>query len=99
MALQLEAARLLVHRAATRYDMVGRASKECSMAKTAASTGATAITHSALQILGGMGYVKHMSVERHFRDARVTEIYGGVTDIQKLIIAECILQEHQRRST
>ncbi|GJQ72190.1 hypothetical protein Trydic_g3282 [Trypoxylus dichotomus] len=94
MALRLESARLLVWRAAVLCDQRGKFTKESSMAKWAASETATFVTHAAIQVLGGMGYVSDMPVERYYRDARITEIYGGITDIQKLVIGDIIIKEH-----
>lgn len=94
MALKLESARLLVWRAAVLCDEQERSTKESSMAKLAASEAATYISHSAIQILGGVGYVSNMPAERHYRDARITEIYGGITDIQKLLIGDLIIKEY-----
>lgn len=95
MAVRLEAARLLVWRAAALCEEPQRTSKESSMAKLAASEAATFVTHSAIQILGGMGYVSDMPAERHYRDARITEIYAGITDIQRLLIGDNIINEYQ----
>lgn len=64
------------------------------MAKLAASEAATFVSHNCVQILGGMGYVTDMPAERHYRDARITEIYAGVNDVQKLVIAENIAKEY-----
>lgn len=72
-----------------------RCTKEAAMAKLAASEAATAISHSAIQILGGLGYVSDMPAERHYRDARITEIYGGITDIQKLLIGDLVIKENE----
>lgn len=94
MAVRLEAARLLVWRAAVMCDEPGRSTKESSMAKLAASEAANFITANTIQILGGMGFVEDMPAERHYRDARITEIYGGVTDIQKLLIGDLIIKEY-----
>ena len=94
MAVRLEAARLLVWRAAALCDRPDKSTKESSMAKLAASEAATFITHGAIQILGGMGYVSDMPAERHYRDARITEIYAGVNDIQKLLIGDAVIQEN-----
>lgn len=94
MALKLEAARLLVWRAAVLCDKPQRTSKESSMAKLAASEAATFVSHGAIQILGGMGYVTDMPAERHYRDARITEIYAGVNDVQKLLIGDMIIKEY-----
>ena len=49
----------------------------------------------AIQILGGMGYVTEMPAERHYRDARITEIYEGTSEIQRLVIAGCLMKEYQ----
>ncbi|XP_045477816.1 short-chain specific acyl-CoA dehydrogenase, mitochondrial-like [Harmonia axyridis] len=95
MALRLEAARLLVWRAAVLCDEPQRSTKESSMAKVAASEAATFVSHSAIQILGGMGYVTDMPAERHYRDARITEIYAGVNDVQRQLIADAILKDIQ----
>lgn len=94
MALKLESARLLVYRAAVLCDEPQRTSKESSMAKVAASEAATFVAHSAVQILGGMGYVTDMPAERHYRDARITEIYAGVNDVQRQIIADAVIKEY-----
>lgn len=94
MALRLEAARLLVWRGAVMCDEVEKSTKESSMAKWAASEAATFVTHAAIQVLGGMGYVSDMPAERYYRDARITEIYGGITDIQKLVIGDIIIKEY-----
>ena len=65
----------------------GRFSTEASVAKLTASEAAMFITHQALQIHGGMGYSKEMPLERYFRDAKITEIYEGTSEIQRLVIA------------
>ena len=62
-------------------------SKEAAMAKLAASEAATYVSHQSIQVLGGMGFVTSMPAERHYRDARITEIYEGISEIQKLVIA------------
>lgn len=66
------------------------------MAKLAASEAATFVSHTAIQILGGMGYVTDMPAERYYRDARITEIYAGITDIQKLLIGDLVIKEYVR---
>ncbi len=87
MALKIESARLLVYSAAWKKDKYGReASKYCSMAKLAASEAANWVTNQAVQIHGGYGYVKEYPVERYFRDARVTEIYEGTSEAQRMVI-------------
>lgn len=93
MAVDLEAARLLTWKAARLKDANLDYRKFSSMAKFAASRCATSNAHKCVQILGGMGYVSDMSAERHYRDARITQIYGGVTDVQTLIIAERVAKE------
>ena len=83
----LEAARLLILSAAARKDRGEPFAKEASMAKLFASEAAHRATDTALQIHGGAGYVKDYPVERYVRDARITRIYEGTSEIQRLIIA------------
>jgi butyryl-CoA dehydrogenase len=64
------------------------------MAKLAASEAATFSAHQCIQVLGGMGYVADMPAERHYRDARITEIYEGTSEIQRLVIASNIIKEY-----
>ena len=64
------------------------------MAKLAASEASTFISHQAIQILGGMGYVSDMPAERHYRDARITEIYEGTSEIQRLVIANAVIKQY-----
>ncbi|CRK94413.1 CLUMA_CG007920, isoform A [Clunio marinus] len=87
MALRIEASRLLVRNAAHLKDQNVQTTMHTSMAKWHASETATFCSHNCIQILGGMGVVEDFSAERFYRDARITEIYGGATDIQKLIVA------------
>jgi len=91
MKCRLEAANLLTLRAAWAKQQTelngGRFSTEASVAKLTASEAAMFITHQALQIHGGMGYSKEMPLERYFRDAKITEIYEGTSEIQRLVIA------------
>ncbi|XP_078451568.1 short-chain specific acyl-CoA dehydrogenase, mitochondrial isoform X1 [Lampetra fluviatilis] len=94
MALALESARLLTWRAAMLKDNGKNYTKEAAMAKLAASEAATFISHQSIQILGGMGYVTDMPAERHYRDARITEIYEGTSEIQRLVIANRLLKEY-----
>ncbi|CAH2051870.1 unnamed protein product, partial [Iphiclides podalirius] len=94
MALQLESARLLTWRAAWLKDNQKPYIKEAAMAKLAASEAATFLSHQCIQILGGMGYVTDMPAERHYRDARITEIYEGTSEIQRLVIAGQVLKEY-----
>ncbi|MGH0168439.1 UNVERIFIED_CONTAM: hypothetical protein FKN15_054600 [Acipenser sinensis] len=94
MALALEGARLLTWRAAMLKDNGKSYTKEAAMAKLAASEAATLISHQAIQVLGGMGYVTDMPAERHYRDARITEIYEGTSEIQRLVIANQLLKDY-----
>lgn len=93
MALQIESSRLLTWRAAWLKDQGHNYTKEAAMAKLSASEAATFCSHQAIQILGGMGYVSDMPAERHYRDARITEIYEGTSEIQRLVIAGSVLKE------
>lgn len=94
MSLALESARLLTWRAAWLKDNHQPYTKEAAMAKLAASEAATLCSHQCIQVLGGMGYVTDMTAERHYRDARITEIYEGTSEIQRLVIAGSILKEY-----
>ncbi len=91
MKTRIEAARLLTYNAALakmRAKQTGeRYTTEASMAKLFASETAMFVTHAAVQIHGGMGYSKELPVERYFRDAKITEIYEGTSEIQRLVIA------------
>lgn len=87
MALKIESARLLTWKAACLKDKHVKFTKEAAMAKLAASEAATFVAHQAMQIFGGNGYVTEYPVERHYRDARITEIYEGTSEIQRLVIA------------
>lgn len=93
MATQLDAARLLTLRAAFLKDSKVDYTKEGAMAKLMASEAATFITHQAMQVFGGNGYVTEYPVERHYRDARITEIYEGTSEIQRLVIGARLLRE------
>ena len=92
MATEIEAARLLTYRAALAKDSGKRFSKEASMAKVFASETAMKHTVKAVQIHGGYGYSKEFPVERAMRDAKITEIYEGTSEIQRLVIAASILK-------
>lgn len=87
MALKIEASRLLVRQAAQMKDDSLKSTKFTSMAKWHASEAATFCSHNCIQILGGMGVVDYLPAERFYRDARITEIFGGTTDVQKMIVA------------
>lgn len=93
MATELDAARLLVWRAALLKDRGVRHSAESAMAKLYASEMANRVAHKAQQIFGGMGFSKEMDAERHLRDARITEIYEGTSEIQRIVISANVLKE------
>ncbi|CAA7600533.1 Acyl-CoA dehydrogenase/oxidase C-terminal [Acididesulfobacillus acetoxydans] len=88
MATQLEAARLLIYQAAARRLAGLPYSKEASMAKLFASDTAVKVTTDAVQIFGGYGYTKEYKVERYMRDAKITQIYEGTNQIQRMVIAK-----------
>lgn len=92
MATELDAARLLVHRAAWLRDLGRPCTKECSMAKLFASRACNRAAQEAVQIHGGAGYTKEFPVERYYRDARITEIYEGATDVQRIVISRSLLK-------
>lgn len=98
MAVDVEASRLLTYKAAALLDQYGAnrrpVSKNAAMAKLFASEAATRCTHKCIQIHGGYGYVKEYIPERLYRDARITEIYEGTSEIQRLVIANNLLAEY-----
>ena len=96
MATQLEAARLLTYQAASLHDDGLPFAKQASMAKLFASETATRVADMALQLHGGIGYFKESPVERYYRDAKVTEIYEGTSQIQRLVISRHVLAEAAR---
>ena len=91
MSVKVEAARLLVRRAAAVKDSGARYSKEAAMAKLYASETAMDVTTKAVQIHGGIGYTKSYPVERYMRDAKITEIYEGTSQVQRMVIAGSLL--------
>ena len=91
MATAIEAARLLIWRAAALKDAARPFGPEASMAKLFASEMAMKVTTDAIQVHGGYGYIKEYQVERYFRDAKITQIYEGTSQIQKLVIARHVL--------
>jgi len=93
MAVRVESARLLTHRAAVLKTNKQPYTKEAAMAKLAASEAATANAHACIQVLGGMGYVSDMPAERLYRDARITEIYEGTSEIMRIVIAGQVIKE------
>jgi butyryl-CoA dehydrogenase len=93
MATEIAAARLLILRAAAMKDAGVRHSAESAMAKLFASEVSGRVTNKAIQVHGGYGYMKDYDVERHWRDARITEIYEGTSEIQRLVIAGNVLKD------
>jgi butyryl-CoA dehydrogenase len=94
MATEIDAARLLARRAAWKQDSGARFSMEASIAKLFSSEMATRVTHKAIQVHGGNGYSSEYPVERAYRDARITEIYEGTSEIQRLVIAAWVLKSY-----
>ncbi|HKD63140.1 MAG TPA: acyl-CoA dehydrogenase [Candidatus Acidoferrales bacterium] len=94
MATEIDAARLLARRAAWKQDSGARFSMEAAIAKLFASEMSTRVAHKAIQIHGGYGYSSEYPVERAYRDARITEIYEGTSEIQRLVIAAWVLKSH-----
>ena len=93
MATEIDAARLLLYRACALKDSGKSFSAESAMAKLYCSTAATRITNLAVQIHGGYGYSKEYDVERYFRDAKVTEIYEGTSEVQRMVISRAVLSK------
>jgi butyryl-CoA dehydrogenase len=92
MSTEIDAARLLVRKAAWKQDTGARFSMDAAIAKLFASEMATRVTHKAIQIHGGYGYSREYPVERAYRDARITEIYEGTSEIQRLVISSWVLK-------
>lgn len=97
MAMEVEAARLMVLNAAAVKESGKKCTKEASMAKCYASEVANRVTGQAVQIHGGYGYIKEYPVERFYRDARITTIYEGTNQIQRVIIANEIFKDKKKR--
>lgn len=93
MATELDAARLLTWKAAWAKQTGRKYSLEAAQAKLFASEMAQRVTTKALQVHGGYGYTREYNVERYFRDARITEIYEGTSEIQKLVIADWVINK------
>ncbi|HEX9271542.1 MAG TPA: acyl-CoA dehydrogenase [Candidatus Binatia bacterium] len=91
MATEIDAARLLTYRAAWLAGQERTFTKEAAMAKLFASEAANRAAYKAIQIFGGYGYTKEFAVERFFRDARITTIYEGTSEIQRLVIARRLI--------
>ncbi len=96
MKTNLDATRLLIYRAADLKDRGLPFSTESAMCKVYASSAAMQVCMQALQIFGGYGYVKDLPVERFFRDAKITEIYEGTSEVMKIIIGNDIIREFSR---
>jgi alkylation response protein AidB-like acyl-CoA dehydrogenase len=94
MQTKIRAARLLVYEAAWMKDRGERHAESGARAKLYASQVANEVAYEAVQVLGGRGYMKDHPVERYYRDARVTEIYEGTSEIQRLVISRAIMKEH-----
>ncbi len=97
MAVGIDAARLLTLRAAAKLAKGDPLTVEASMAKLFASQTANRVAYDALQIHGGNGYIREFPVERYFRDARITEIYEGTSEIQKVVIARGLLKRFAKK--
>ncbi|MGW8284233.1 MAG: acyl-CoA dehydrogenase [Candidatus Deferrimicrobiaceae bacterium] len=93
MATEIDAARMLTYRAAWRKDRNLRYTRESAMAKLYASEAAMRASVKGIQIHGGYGYIREYPAERHFRDAKITEIYEGTSEIQRLVIASDLLRD------
>ena len=93
MATEVDAARLLLYRASAFKDAGQPFGAEAAMAKLYCSTVASKVTNLALQIHGGYGYSKEYDVERYFRDAKVTEIYEGTSEVQRMVVARSVLSQ------
>ena len=93
MATEIDAARLLLYRACAFKDAGQPFGAEAAMAKLFCSTTATKVSNLALQIHGGYGYSKEYDVERYFRDAKVTEIYEGTSEVQRMVVARSVLSQ------
>jgi butyryl-CoA dehydrogenase len=91
MATEIDAARLLTYRAAWLAEQGRTFTKEAAMAKLFASEAANRVAYKAIQIFGGYGYTKEFAVERFFRDARITTLYEGTSEIQRLVIARHLI--------
>jgi len=92
MATDIDAAKLLIYRAARMRDAGEPHTKEASMAKLFASTMVNKHANQAVQIHGGVGYIKDFPVERYFRDAKITEIYEGTSEVQRIVVARSLLK-------
>ena len=92
MKTEIEAARWLVYRAAVMKDAGKPYSTEAAMAKLKAAEVASEVTRKAVQLMGGYGYIQEYDVERMMRDAKITEIYEGTSEVQRMVIAGSLLK-------
>lgn len=92
MAMEVEVAKQMVFKAAWLKDVGRKHTKEAAIAKLYSSEMAHRVVHKAVQIHGGYGYMKEYPIERYYRDQRITEIYEGTSEIQRLVIASQVLQ-------
>lgn len=92
MAMKIDAARLLTYRAAYHREHGLPHTKEAAMAKCFAGDAAMAVTTEAIQVLGGNGYIREYPVERLFRDAKITQIYEGTNEVQRMVISGALLR-------
>ncbi|MFN7131173.1 MAG: acyl-CoA dehydrogenase [Myxococcales bacterium] len=93
MATEIDAARLLIWNAASLKDKGVRHSMESAMAKVYASEMAVRVTNQALQVHGGYGYIKEYDAERHYRDAKICDLYEGTSEIQRIVISANLLKD------
>jgi len=98
MATEVDAARLMTYRAAALVDEGLPHGVESAMAKLYASESAGRVAHKALQVHGGTGYFQPSIVERIYRDQRVTEIYEGTSEIQRLVISRALIDRANAKS-
>ena len=98
MGARIAAARALLHATAAQKDRGESTTLHGSMSKLLASETAMWVTTQAVQIFGGYGYVKDYPVERFFRDAKVTEIYEGTSEVQRIVIARELFAERAERA-
>lgn len=94
MATKVDASRMLIRKAASIHDQGESVVKEASMAKLYATSVATEVADEAVQIHGGYGYIESVPVERYYRDARITKIYEGTNEIQKIVISKQVYKDY-----
>lgn len=99
MSVRIDAARLLNLKAAMLKDAKLPYTKDAAQAKLFASETATFCSHQAIQVLGGMGFVSDMPAERYYRDARITEIYEGTSEVQHIVIANAVFKEYSNNNS